>query len=215
MSLKQREPQPYALADKAISYLSKKAKQRLAQTKRYLIADFDEANVMYQIEMLYTLLDRDNRERFISLYEARYKELVDTEDDIHDFVVLEVYKILGEPDPVTNYAYDTETIRKRERAKESVKSVPGRLQKQLLLDKAIRLWNQETAQYADIVSDAATIQAFKDAGVEKVKWVTQNDEKVCSKCNALDGKVFPITQVPTKPHWRCRCTITSFSAGAE
>ena len=67
------------------------------------------------------------------------------------------------------------------------------------------LWSQQTAQYADIVTDAAVIQAFVDAGISKVRWITQEDEKVCKTCRERNGKVYPITELPEKPHWRCRC----------
>ena len=62
-----------------------------------------------------------------------------------------------------------------------------------------------TATYADLVADEATLQAFKDAGVKRVRWRTEEDEKVCKYCRPLDGKVFDIDKVPPKQHWGCRC----------
>ena len=50
--------------------------------------------------------------------------------------------------------------------------------------------------------------ALKDAGVEEVEWVTQQDEKVCAECEPLDGQIFKIDKVPMLPrHYGCRCYI--------
>lgn len=169
-------------------------------------------NVIHTVTDLYKELDNANRRAFKELFIARYTELfkwLEKEpsdvDEIADIVIAEA---LLEPDPVTNYAYDTEVMRKRERCIESVDSVPTKQMKQLQIDKAMRLWAQQTAQYMDIISHKAMVKAFEDAGVKKVRWNAQNDESVCRDCRDLDMKVFPIDKIPPKPHWRCRCWLS-------
>ena len=58
-----------------------------------------------------------------------------------------------------------------------------------------------------MVSDAATRRAYKDVGVQYVRWVAEKDDKTCDECMALDGLVFLLRDVPDKPHYNCRCTL--------
>ena len=52
------------------------------------------------------------------------------------------------------------------------------------------------------------LKAFDDAGVECVRGVTADDEKVCGACNSRDGKTYAIDKVPPKPHYLCRRSLT-------
>jgi len=46
-------------------------------------------------------------------------------------------------------------------------------------------------------------------GVEYVKWLACGDDRTCDRCADLDGKIFPIDEVPEAPlHPGCRCTYT-------
>lgn len=168
-----------------------------------------------EIDRLYEGMDNDNRTAYVKLFASRYIELLHwlkrklpREDDILDMAEIATLEILTTPDDVTHYTYDTEVYRKRDRLKEAVNSVSGKMKKSAEIDKALRLWSGQAQQYADTVSDAATIRAFQDAGVKRVKWVTENDQRVCPDCNKLNGKIFAIDKVPPKQHWRCRCWVT-------
>lgn len=57
------------------------------------------------------------------------------------------------------------------------------------------------------MEDRAAITAYKDAGVKKVQWITQQDGHVCKECIARDGLIFPVDRVPGKPHYKCRCYL--------
>ena len=204
-----QEPKPYALSDITIKNLHRKAIKRFELAKRrLLIQGFDELNVASRLDALYKDLEQDNREAFETLYKARFKELEEylKRRDTVD-VMVEIELLLKEPNDVTHYAYDTEVLRKRDRAKEAIDAVPTKQQKQLELDKALRLWSQQTDQYCDLVSDAATVKAFQKAGVSKVIWNTQKDGKVCDTCHDREGQVYYVRNLPTK-HPRCRCWIT-------
>ena len=170
---------------------------------------------MKEIIILFDGLDTDNRVKFKELFSARYIEVMlwlNKKEPVDDFVdvLAEMYLagLLSEPNDVTHYAYETEVYRKRDRAIEAVNSVTGRILKQIEIDKAIRFWSQMSQQYADIVSDGATMEAFRAAGVKKVKWNTQRDGKVCPACKALDGEIFSIKNAPPKQHWRDRCWLS-------
>ena len=130
------------------------------------------------------------------------------DDDLDDLVDMYLTGLLADPDPVTRYSYYNEATRKCERCKEAVVATNGVAYKKLEMEKAVRLWNQMSQQYCDIVSDAAAVAAMQKAGVKYVRWHTQEDDKVCSDCHELDKKVFQIDLLPDKPHWRCRCWIS-------
>lgn len=113
-----------------------------------------------------------------------------------------VDEVIEQTDPVTLYRFDTETERKAQRLIEALSATE---QRSAEIDKAIREWSKQIGQYAINFTDYAALQAFMDAGVMELQWVTAKDERVCHKCHALDGRIFPVDEVPRKPHWGCRC----------
>ena len=54
---------------------------------------------------------------------------------------------------------------------------------------------------------------YREVGVEKVQWLTAADERTCSECAPLDGRVFRIVKAPMMPlHPACRCSwLSAFS----
>ena len=51
------------------------------------------------------------------------------------------------------------------------------------------------------------IKFHQQVGVEKLEWMTMEDERVCPVCGPLDGKVFDTGRFPQQPaHPNCRCT---------
>ena len=169
----------------------------------------------------------DSRDVFRSTAKARAKREID-EDWILD--------MLEEYDSVTMYRFIPEKERKKMRLAEALVAAKGRDQAAFTIkpqtgsakgktekvenpatsaprevDKAFRLWTGQIAQYAISVTDRATLQGFRDNGVKYVMWHTQEDEKVCPYCLALDRKVFRIEKAPKKQHYRCRCYYTPVS----
>ena len=128
-------------------------------------------------------------------------------DALEELMEMELANLLSEPNEVTHYTYAEEVLRKRDRAEEAIFSVPTRAQKQLEIDKAVRIFMQQTRFYTDLTFDRASYMALKGNGVERVRWHTQRDGKVCGDCDERDGVVYPINQVPPKPHPNCRCII--------
>lgn len=69
-----------------------------------------------------------------------------------------------------------------------------------------RLVRTETMHYLN----SATIQRYKDVGVEYVQIWAALDERTCEICgvDGYHGKVYPINKCPVLPfHANCRCTI--------
>ena len=213
-------PRQYLLADKAIASLTKLTVRKAAEVKRKLtVLKFDELNVMKEVDALYKWIANANLKKIKELYFTRYLDVLlaltgrkwislEEEDEIDELVEQRISGLLSTPSDVTHYTYDSELERKRDRAKEAILSVPTSAQKQIEIDKHVKYILQQTAFYVDLAEDDATIQAFKACGVKRVRWHTQEDEKVCVDCEEKDGVVYPIDDIPTKPHPRCRCYLT-------
>ena len=195
--------------------LHRQALRRAEKTKSKLIQlKFDELNVLKEIDALYAGLEMDNRKQFRFVWRERYREIwtylkgkEPDEDILDELVDISLAALTEEPNKLTKYVYETEALRKRDRAREAVLAAPTKMQKQLEIDKAIRIWSQMTDFYVDIAEDDASETAMKDAGVKKVRWMVYGDDRVCSQCEDLNGTVWDIGRVPDKPHLRCRCYL--------
>ncbi len=183
--------------------LNRKAIKRFeaAQSEAALF-DFDELNVIKVVKTLYKRLASDNRKMFLDLAQAVYDEADPHGDEEPDEAWLLAF--LEEYNAVTKYVYQHEIDRKRDYTAEGVNSSKDKAKE---FRRGLMYWSRMTEQYCLDVSDAATLKAFKDAGVARVRWVSEKDDRVCGKCQERDGKVYPIDKVPPKSHFGCRCHI--------
>lgn len=175
---------------------------------------------MKEIDGLYSYLETQSEKLFTALFCARYGEVWQSvkgkkpdEDTVDALAALYITRLLEEPNENTHYVYTAETLRKRDRAKEAVNAVPTKTQKQIELAKAVRIWLAQAAFYMDFVSQGAEIEAFKDAGVKKVKRHERKDDRVCVICRKEDGTVYDIDDIPPLTHLRCRRWFTPISKG--
>ena len=127
------------------------------------------------------------------------------EDSITNDWILDM---LEEYNPVTLYRFLPEKERKKQRLTEAVIASQKRNSE---IDKALRYWTLQVDQYCLEATDKATIEAYKQADVHYVRWVTKDDERVCEDCAERDGMVFPINRIPDKPHYGCRCQLEPVS----
>ena len=171
-----------------------------------------------EVDTLYADMDADNRKAFKKLFVDRFfemllylmadEEVVPTDDEIDELAEMHLANLLTEPNKVTHYAYDTEVYRKRDRAKEAINAVPGRVEKQIQIDKNLRYWSSMTGFYVDFVSQDAEVEALKKAGAKRVQRHEMKDDKVCSVCKKEDGAIYDIDKIPPLPHPRCRRWFT-------
>ena len=199
------EENRYYLADRAVELLNRKAIKRFeaAQSEAALLK-FDELTVIKTVKTLYKRLASDNRKMFLDLAKAVYDETDPHGDDEPDETWLLAF--LEEYNPVTRYVYQHEIDRKRDYTAEGVNSSKDKAKE---FRRGLMYWSRMTEQYCLDVSDAATLKAFKDAGVKRVMWNTQGDDSVCDECKARDGKIYPIDKVPPKVHFGDRCYFTA------
>ena len=72
------------------------------------------------------------------------------------------------------------------------------------LKNTLRVVRTETMHYLN----AASLQSYKEAGVEEVEMLAAKDERLCDVCGSEHGKIYPINKAPILPlHPNCRCTI--------
>lgn len=111
---------------------------------------------------------------------------------------------------VTGYLYDKEAERKRLRLNEQILTAREYDSREMYNDglrRTANLWWTQTAQYGIDVVDKATLQAYTDMGVEKVKWVAELDSRTCKICRERNGVIYELSKVPNKTHYNCRCHL--------
>lgn len=111
---------------------------------------------------------------------------------------------------ITGYLYDREAERKMLRLNEQILTAREYENREMYnesLRKLANMWWTQTLQYGVTVVDEATIQAYNDMGVEKVKWVATVDNRTCEVCRERNGKIYELSKVPVKTHYNCRCYL--------
>ena len=195
----------YEYADKVISYLNSRFIEMFGKLKA--LSSFDELNILQSVKELYREADALTRKMLYQIAVFAYENAegedvsVITEQWLLE-VVLEAY------DSTTKYSYVNEVERKRSRLFESMVASENKAAE---VDSALRYWSAMTTQYAIITTDAATKRAYMDSGVSDVIWVSVKDDKRCKVCKSRDGKIYPIEDVPPKPHIGCRCYLIPYS----
>lgn len=132
----------------------------------------------------------------------------DGEDEVEELLEMHLAGLLDDVNPITHYSYASEVLRKRDRAKEAILSVPTKAQKQLEMEKHLRYFLQMAGWYLDFISQDAEIAAFTEADVEQVTRHEKMDEKTCSLCRKADGEVYDLDKIPELDHLRCRRWFT-------
>ncbi len=143
---------------------------------------------------------QDNEEELLELAREEYLEAQPAGDEKPTKKWL--LALLLAYDPVTKYVYQHEIDRKRARTAEAIIASSD---KALEFRRGLRYWQNMTDWYAIDVTDMAVLKSYEDAGVKRVRWISLEDGRECSTCSERSGKVYPINQIPPKPHLNCRC----------
>lgn len=155
------------------------------------------------VKALYADLKKDNERIFLELAEEQYAATEPHGKEPPSKAWL--LALLLAYNPVMKYVYDNEVMRKRDRTTEAIIASTAKVKE---FRRGLSYWSQMTGWYADVVTDEATLRAYKDAGIKRVRWNTQRDDKECEVCRERDGKEYPINSIPPKPHPGCRCFFT-------
>ena len=190
---------PYRATDKTIAYLNK----QYGKLFRRLTA-FDELNVIQVSHEIYSeAYDLVKREA-ARLADTVYRKNRNKQNPITFDPAAWVLILVLAYNPVTKYIFENEIERKRARFAEGVISSDTPAEEVAL---AKRLLAGTNAQFMDDLTHETMIQAFKDNGATHVRWVTAPDDRRCKECASMHGKIYPIENIPAKPHIHCRCWV--------
>ena len=208
----------YKLADKLLEQLKKLIRREF---NRLGIFGFDELNAPRITRETIDLFDRlmsENKKRFLEASKKAYLDAValaaaagyekPSGNKINEVWLL---GFLGAYNFVSGYLYESEAERKRLRLAEQMMTAREYLNRTQFNDslrRSANLWWTQTSHYMLDAVDAATLDGYKDSGVERVQWHTNIDGRECSVCRDRHGKIYDIDKVPPKAHRNCRCYIT-------
>lgn len=205
----------YRQADKLLEQLKKLIRREF---NRLGVIGFDELNasrVSTETKELFERLMRENERLYLKVGKKAYADAVKAavvagyEDPGENRIdATWVLALLGAYNFVSGYLYESEAERKRLRLAEQMMTAREFLNRTLYNDSVRRsanLWWTQTSHYMLESVDNATVEGYKDSGVEKVEWHTNIDGRECKTCRERNGKVFAIDKIPPKPHRNCRC----------
>lgn len=203
---------PFSFADKQLAKLKQSISAEFQNAANSL--SFDELNVTTakkQTVELYNRLRATTQKMLESVSKQAYKAAfaeAGAAGDEADWEAAFVAMVLMAYNPVTQYVYNNEVRRKRERLTEAIIAAPNRAAMRAAFNRAAKLWFAQAREYTDITVDDARWRAFEDAEVQKVRYRAEHDERTCHECRELDGTVYAIYERPDLPrHYHCRCWL--------
>ena len=208
----------YRLADKLLEQLKKLIRREF---NRLGIFGFDELNaprITQETTSLFDRLMRENKKQYLKAAKKAYDDAIAVAiaagyadpgvDRINEVWLI---ALLGAYNFVSGYLYESEAERKRLRLAEQMMTAKEYLNRTLYNDslrRSANLWWTQTAHYMLDAVDTATLDGYKDSGVERVLWNTNIDGRECKVCRERNGKTYDIDKVPPKAHRNCRCYLT-------
>lgn len=187
----------YELTDIVIENIRKELIRDFSKLKSLL--SYDELNVMSATKDVYSKIDLYVRQMFLQLMQAVYKK-VTKRTCPYNYAWLESF--LLEYDEVSKYVYANEFERKRDRLAEALIASTKKNEE---IDAALRYLSFMLTAYAVRVTDQVVLTAYRDMGIDAVRWKAEKDNKTCTICKHRNGHIYDIEQVPPKPHLNCRC----------
>ena len=191
----------YEFTDKVMKRLARQITERFSRFSKSILT-FDSINALQKaVTDCYKDCIKEARKAYLEIGKHYYKEAGGKDDAFID--ALWVDHILSDYDPVTKYIFNNEADRKRARTFESI--VVSKDPKEV--NSAMKYLFDQIKQFADNITDEATLNAYEGRGIRKVKWKTEEDARVCATCGERNNQIYSIGSVPPKPHLRCRCYL--------
>ena len=203
--------------------LAKLKKKLRTEFNRLGMMGFDELNVVNTKKITKDMFDRltaENEKVYKKVAADAYGKAKKTaadaghternEDSASEINTAWLIGVLLAYNFVTGYLYDREAERKRLRLNEQILTAREYDDRQMFNDSLRRtanLWWTQTLQYGVTIVDEAVLQAYKDMGVEEVRWVAKIDKRTCKVCKERHNQIYKILEVPRKTHYNCRCYL--------
>lgn len=183
-----------------------------SEFQRFAILPFDQLNILdcrKRVNEMYKRMESVIVREYEDVARKAYRDAaidVSISDDGFDPYEF-VWAMLKAYDPVSDFVYTREYTRKRDRMFESVIATElGNQEMRKNLKRGLDVLANQVRQYADNITVGARITAFRNARIRYVRWVTEDDEKVCKVCELRSGVIYRIDDFPVLPaHRRCRC----------
>lgn len=203
------DSEPFADTDEIVLASSRRCVRAFSRTRARVAAlDDDETDyvIMTLIWALYDELWSEYVRCLAACHSAGWRQVTGSDATGSDAVVS---RWLSKAQPLEGYVPRNEWERKRSYLFEAVvadrgtgRSVSG------AFDDARRRWGRQLAQSADDLTAVGMRDAYVAAGIRRVRWVTQKDDRVCGTCKPRDGRTYAIDRVPSYPaHYGCRCFL--------
>lgn len=111
----------------------------------------------------------------------------------------------------TRYVYKNEIQRKSARYNEGIIALdnPSGDETYQLMKDNIRYWVKQCEEISVDMEREVVIKQAEKAGYKKMRWDAVGDEKTCKECRKLNGQIFDIADIPPRPHYGCRCILTT------
>lgn len=111
----------------------------------------------------------------------------------------------------TRYVYKNEIQRKSARYNEGIIALnnPSGDDTYQLMKDNIRYWVKQCEEVSVDMEREVVIKQAEKAGYKKMRWDAVGDEKTCKECRKLNGQIFNIADIPPRPHYGCRCILTT------
>ena len=190
--------------------LAKAKKKMRTEFNKLSVTGFNELNVVNTRKVTKDMFDRllsDNEKMYLKVAKKAYLKAGGKKEEPDEKWLLAALAAFC---LVTGYLYKSEAERKRLRLNEQILTAREYSDRQMY-DNSIRrtasLWYTQTAQYGIEITDRATLKAYKDMGVKKVRWVAVCDDRACKECKSRHGEIYDIDKVPGKTHYGCRCYL--------
>lgn len=199
------------------SLLEKVKKKLRIEFNRLGVMGFDSLNVTNTKKVTKEMFDRllaENEKTYQKVAKDAYskakKKVKEKEEDETELTSGWLLGVLSAYNLITGYLYDREAERKMLRLNEQILTAREYENREMYnesLRKMANLWWTQTVQYGITVVDEAMLQAYEDMGVEKVKWIAEQDNRTCKVCRERNGKIYELSKVPAKTHYNCRCYL--------
>ncbi len=187
------------------------------QFRHNRLAKFDEMNVLQtkkHINTLYARTYKDIIKEFNAVFDDLIKYIYEFaldygfDGEISELQNNFVEELFSEYNPVMKYVFNREYNRKRDRLFESLIAYPGGTEQSY--KTAENLLIRQITEFSVLYTDNVMLAVYEELGVQYVKWVTEEDSRVCHICRDLDGTVYKITDAPEKAHPNCRCYLIPY-----
>lgn len=204
--------EPFTQADRVTRAAVTQAVRRFGRLKSSASREDDEARLMAIVWACYADAWESYRKCLSEAHRRGYRAALPKSgrpDDSGAFSRYAASYALPE-----GYVPRSEWERKRSRCLESIVA-RGRAGQPTApaVDTARNVWCRQLRQGADDMALRGSLDAFSDAGVRRVRFVTQRDGRVCGECRALDGRTYRLGSQPPLPiHYNCRCLYLPVTA---